>query len=42
MTFLVLLFNILANGASVGQNLWLADWSNKETAALETNKSTNL
>ena len=31
MTLLVLLFSILTNGAAVGQNFWLAHWSNEES-----------
>ena len=31
MTVLVILFNILTNGAAVGQNFWLAHWSNQES-----------
>ncbi len=31
MTLLVIVFNILTNGAAVGQNFWLAHWSNQES-----------
>ena len=30
MAFLILLFNVLANGLSVGGNFWLAAWSDRE------------
>ena len=30
MAFLILLFNLLANGLSVGGNFWLAAWSDRE------------
>ena len=30
MAFLILLFNVLTNGMSVGGNFWLAAWSDRE------------
>ena len=30
MAILILLFNVLANGLSVGGNFWLAAWSDRE------------
>ena len=30
MALLILLFNVLSNGLSVGGNFWLAAWSDKE------------
>ena len=30
MAFLILLFNVLSNGMSVGGNFWLAAWSDRE------------
>ena len=30
MAFLILLFNVLSNGLSVGGNFWLAGWSDRE------------
>ena len=30
MAFFILLFNVLANGLSVGGNFWLAAWSDRE------------
>uniref|UniRef100_A0A1X7VVN1 ABC-type glutathione-S-conjugate transporter n=1 Tax=Amphimedon queenslandica TaxID=400682 RepID=A0A1X7VVN1_AMPQE len=38
MSFIIVLFTVLSNGASVGQNLWLAHWSNGE----ENSNSSNL
>ena len=39
VTFLVLVFNILSNGTSVGSNFWLAQWSNQQN---DINASSNL
>ena len=30
MAFLILLFNVLSSGLSVGSNFWLAAWSDRE------------
>ena len=30
IAFLILLFNVLSSGLSVGSNFWLAAWSDKE------------
>ena len=41
MTALMLLFNVLQNGASVGTNFWLAAWSNANTANSNVTTTTN-
>ena len=37
MTFFLLLFYVCSNGASVGSNFWLADYSNKQAAYNDSN-----
>lgn len=41
ISFLVLLFVILSNAASLGSNFWLADYSNKNDAAAAANSTGN-
>ncbi|XP_019854605.1 PREDICTED: canalicular multispecific organic anion transporter 2-like [Amphimedon queenslandica] len=42
ISFITLFFNMLTDGAAVGQNLWLAHWSNGEEHTNKSNLALNL